>query len=456
MPPILLPAAVRQIIARLESSGHSAYAVGGCVRDSLLSRTPKDWDLCTDALPQQVLSLFADCRPIPTGLAHGTVTVPLGGALDEITTFRTESGYTDSRHPDRVTFVRSLGQDLARRDFTVNAMAYHPREGLCDPFHGWDDLQNGVLRCVGDPDTRFGEDALRILRGLRFAALYHLTPEPCTESALHRHRQALLQVAPERLLPELTGLLCSPLPGALLETYADILFVLLPELADQLGFPQHNPHHYLDVWHHTLAVVDAVPPLVPLRLAALLHDVAKPSCASVDAAGISHFYGHPAKGARMADAICRRLRCDGALRHRVVRLIELHDERTTPTLPAVRRLMRRTELPVLRQLFLLQRADAAGQAPATRPAKFARIAQVEALVSRVLDEGLCFTTRQLCVNGDDLAAIGVARGPQMGLFLERLLDEVVDERLENNRQALLSQAVRWLASPGENSQKSHK
>ena len=228
------------------------------------------------------------------------------------------------------------------------------------------------------------------------------------------------------------------------------------DVADQLGFPQHNPHHYLDVWHHTLAVVDAVPPLVPLRLAALLHDVAKPSCASVDAAGISHFYGHPAKGARMADAICRRLRCDGALRHRVVRLIELHDERTTPTLPAVRRLMRRTELPVLRQLFLLQRADAAGQAPATRPAKFARIAQVEALVSRVLDEGLCFTTRQLCVNGDDLAAIGVARGPQMGLFLERLLDEVVDERLENNRQALLSQAVRWLASPGENSQKSHK
>ena len=382
--------------------------------------------------------------------------MPWAGSLYEITTFRTESGYTDSRHPDRVTFVRSLGQDLARRDFTVNAMAYHPREGLCDPFHGWDDLQNGVLRCVGDPDTRFGEDALRILRGLRFAALYHLTPEPCTESALHRHRQALLQVAPERLLPELTGLLCSPLPGALLETCADILFVLLPELADQLGFPQHNPHHYLDVWHHTLAVVDAVPPLVPLRLAALLHDVAKPSCASVDAAGISHFYGHPAKGARMADAICRRLRCDSALRHRVVRLIELHDERTTPTLPAVRRLMRRTELPVLRQLFLLQRADAAGQAPATRPAKFARIAQVEALVSRVLDEGLCFTTRQLCVNGDDLAAIGVARGPQMGLFLERLLDEVVDERLENNRQALLSQAVRWLASPGENSQKSHK
>ena len=242
MPPIFaLPPRCGKSSPGWESSGHSAYTVGGCVRDSLLSRTPKDWDLCTDALPQQVLSLFADCRPIPTGLAHGTVTVPLGGALYEITTFRTESGYTDSRHPDRVTFVRSLGQDLARRDFTVNAMAYHPREGLCDPFHGWDDLQNGVLRCVGDPDTRFGEDALRILRGLRFAALYHLTPEPCTEGALHRHRQALLQVAPERLLPELTGLLCSPLPGALLETYADILFVLLPELADQSGLPPAQP-----------------------------------------------------------------------------------------------------------------------------------------------------------------------------------------------------------------------
>ena len=405
---------------------------------------PKDWDLCTDALPQQVLSLFADCRPIPTGLAHGTVTVPWEGSLYEITTFRTESGYTDSRHPDRVTFVRSLGQDLARRDFTVNAMAYHPREGLCDPFHGWDDLKNGVLRCVGDPDTRFGEDALRLLRGLRFAALYHLTPEPCTESALHRHRQSLLQVAPERLLPELTGLLCAPDPSAVLEPYADLLFVLLPELADQVDFPQHNPHHYLDVWRHTLAVVDAVPPLVPLRLAALLHDVAKPSCASVDAAGISHFYGHPAKGARMADAILRRLRCDGALRRHVVRLIELHDERTSP------------ELPVLRQLFLLQRADAAGQAPATRPSKFARIAQVEALVSRVLDEGLCFTTRQLCVSGDDLAALGVPRGPQIGLLLNRLLDEIIDGRLENDRQALLSQAARWLSCCDENFQKSHK
>ena len=200
----------------------------------------------------------------------------------------------------------------------------------------------------------------------------------------------------------------------------------------------------------------ASPPPAPPRPAALLHDVPKPSCASVDAAGISHFYGHPAKGARMADAILRRLRCDGALRRRIVRLIELHDERTTPELPAVRRLMRRTELPVLRQLFLLQRADAAGQAPATRPSKFARIAQVEALVSRVLDEGLCFTTRQLCVSGDDLAALGVPRGPQIGLLLNRLLDEIIDGRLENDRQALLSQAARWLSCCDENFQKSHK
>ena len=451
-----LDGGARILLTRLQARGYGAYIVGGAVRDMLRGATPHDYDIATSAVPAQTRAVFTYLRTYDTGAAHGTVGVIFDGKTYEITTFRRDGAYSDGRRPDAVEFTGDLCEDLARRDFTVNAMAWSPEEGLVDAFGGREDLRAGIIRCVGDPYTRFGEDALRILRGLRFAALYHLTPEPCTESALHRHRQALLQVAPERLLPELTGLLCSPLPGALLETYADILFVLLPELADQLGFPQHNPHHYLDVWHHTLAVVDAVPPLVPLRLAALLHDVAKPSCASVDAAGISHFYGHPAKGARMADAICRRLRCDGALRHRVVRLIELHDERTTPTLPAVRRLMRRTELPVLRQLFQLQRADAAGQAPATRPAKFARIAQVEALVSRVLDEGLCFTTRQLCVNGDDLAAIGVARGPQMGLFLERLLDEVVDERLENNRQALLSQAVRWLASPGENSQKSHK
>ncbi len=445
MPSILLPAAVRQIISRLESAGFTAYAVGGCVRDSLLSLEPRDWDLCTSAPPQRVMELFSDCKPIPTGLAHGTVTVPWEGVPYEITTFRTESGYADARHPDRVTFVSSLEDDLSRRDFTVNAMAYHPHEGLHDPFGGQRDLADGLLRCVGDPDCRLTEDALRTLRALRFLAVFDLQAEPQTAAALHRHRQGLLQVAPERLLPELIGLLCAPAPSCVLSTYADLLFVLLPELAAQVDFPQHNPHHYLDVWRHTLAVLDAVPPLPALRLAALLHDVAKPLCASVDADGVSHFYGHPARGAAMSDAILQRLRCDGALRRRVVALVELHDERTTPTLPAVRRLMRRTSLPVLRQLFLLQRADAAGQSPATRPPKFARIGAVEALVSRILEEGLCFSLRQLSVSGDDLAALGVPPGKQLGAMLERLLDEVIDERLQNDRAALLAQAMRWHA-----------
>ena len=447
MTELKLPAPVRQLIAQLEQAGYETCAVGGCVRDCLLSRVPDDWDLCTAAPPEQILSLFADCRPIPTGQAHGTVTVPIGGILCEITPFRTESGYADGRHPDQVLFGCTLEEDLARRDFTINAMAYHPVRSLIDPFGGRRDLQDGLLRCVGDPFRRFSEDALRLLRGARFLAVFGLTAEAGTAAALHDLSSTVVRASHERLLPELLKLLCAPQAARALSEFSDLLFALVPELAEQKDFPQHNPHHHLDIWRHTLAVLSAVPPEPALRLAALLHDAAKPLCATVDADGVSHFKGHPARGAEMADAILRRLRCSNALREEVVSLVLLHDERTKPDLPAVRRLMAKLPPARLDALFALQRADVAGQAPDSREAKYARISAVEALTHRILEQKLCCSLPQLAVSGDDLLALGVSKGPGVGQLLHRLLDAVIDEELENDRELLLRQAARWLSEP---------
>lgn len=445
MTELKLPTAVGQLIERLERAGFETYAVGGCVRDCLLSRTPEDWDLCTAALPEQILALFAEYGPIPTGLSHGTVTVPFDGTAYEITPFRTESGYADGRHPDRVLFGCTLEEDLARRDFTVNAMAYHPLRGLIDPFGGRQDLKARLLRCVGDPIRRFGEDALRLLRGVRFLALFGLTVEPATAAALHELAPTVVRAAPERLFPELLKLLCAPHAETALSEFSDLLFAILPELAAQKDFPQNTPHHYLDIWRHTLAVLSASPPTPALRLAALLHDVAKPLCATVDAEGISHFKGHPVRGVEAADAILRRLRCSNTLRERVVSLVLLHDERTKPTLPAVRRLMARVPPSMLEELFALQRADVAGQAPDRRPEKLARISAVEALSRQVLERELCCSLAQLAVSGDDLLALGSSRGPALGTLLNRLLEAVMDEQVENDREALLRQAALWLS-----------
>lgn len=432
---LTLPQPVLWCIRRLEDRGFAAYAVGGCVRDLLLGLTPQDYDLCTDASPEQLQSIFSDHRLVLSGVKHGTVGVVLEGAVYEITTFRTEGDYSDGRHPGWVRFVPELKPDLARRDFTVNAMAYSPAAGLIDPFNGRGDLNAGILRTVGRPRDRFQEDALRILRGLRFALGYHLTPTPQTHTAMVELAPTLEKLARERVFDELCKLL--PLLDApSLCTYAPVLTAVIPELAPTVGFAQHSPHHIHDVFTHTAHVVARTPADLILRWAALLHDIGKPACFSLDAQGQGHFYGHAQCGAQMADGILRRLKSPTALREAVVTLIAQH-----MTLPeADKRLLRRRLSKFgpeqYSRLLALQEADHASTRPdRTDPLPFHRIRQ---LLKELEEEKACLSLKDLAVNGHDLLALGL-EGPAIGRTLNRLLALVQDEVLPNEKEVLLSE-----------------
>ena len=443
-PTVAPPPAANAILRRLQDCGHEAWLVGGCVRDSLLGIPPKDWDICTSATPAEMSGAFAGWKTIPTGLRHGTVTVRLEGQGWEVTSYRVEEGYTDHRRPDAVHFVRELEADLARRDFTVNAMAWHPDRGLRDPFGGAADLRGRVLRCVGEPDRRFEEDALRILRGVRFAARYGLLPHPDTAAAIHRRRDTLRRVAPERCCAELRRLLCAPGESLapVLTAFWDVLTVLpgLAPLGEMPGYDQQNPHHHLDLQGHTIQAVVSVPPEEGLRFAALLHDAGKPGCRTVDQDGVAHFYGHGKASAQLAEKALRALRCENALRRRVVELVELHDAWVPPTPAAARRWLGRLGEAGLRDLLALQRGDTLAHAPDCRPPRLARLDQWEALVAEAVAQSHCLALKDLTVGGRELMALGYPPGPELGAALAFLLAEVVEGRLENRREALLAAA----------------
>ena len=387
-----IPPFVRYVLTTLEAAGFEAYCVGGCVRDLLLRRTPGDWDMTTSARPEQTMALFGNCA-LPTGLKHGTVTVCSGMNRVETTTFRTDGAYADHRHPEQVTFTDSLQEDLSRRDFTVNAMAMELAGRLHDPFHGREDLKNGVLRCVGEPEKRFSEDALRILRCLRFAAVL-------------RH------------FPQIVG-------------------TVLPEVLPMLGFDQRNPHHCYDVWEHTLHAMEAAPPTPLLRWTVLFHDMGKPECFALDEKGIGHFMGHGVVSRRIAEGAMNRLRFDGESRARIAELVEWHDHRVQ-TEKGVRRMLNRFGEEDFRNLLDVQRADNMGQAEKFRYRQ-QDIDRVEALLNAELARGSCFTLKQLAINGNDLKPLGY-RGPELGRVLQMLLDRVMDGRLSNNREDLLAEA----------------
>lgn len=332
----MFPAQVSAILERLEQAGFAAYAVGGCVRDTLLGRVPQDWDVATSARPEQTAALFAG-RSIPTGLQHGTVTVRQEGLSVEVTTFRADGPYSDHRRPDAVYFSDSLAEDLCRRDLTVNAMAMDQRGVLTDLHGGREDLRRGLLRCVGEPDRRFDEDALRIMRTLRFASVLGFTVEERTAAALHRCAPLLGSIAAERLLSEMDRLLCGRYVLPVLLAYPDVLGVFLPELLPCVGLDQRNRHHLYDVWGHTSRAVAAVPPEPVLRWTMLLHDVGKPPCFTVDDRGVGHFYGHPKVSAELAETACRRLRMDKRTAHQVVTLVQWHDRDIPRTEKAIAR-----------------------------------------------------------------------------------------------------------------------
>ena len=421
----------------LEAAGHEAWCVGGCVRDLRLGRTPEDWDVTTNALPEQMLALFGD-RAIPTGIQHGTVTVRTSERAVEITTFRRDGDYRDHRRPERVTFTCSLEEDLSRRDFTVNAMAMNLRGVFRDPCGGAGDLKMGILRCVGEPERRFREDALRMMRGLRFAADLAFSIHPQTAAGIHRCRELLTEIAPERIQTELTRLLTGQQPAEVLRAYPDVLGVFWPEILPMVGLDQRNRHHCYDVWEHTLHALSASPPDQVVRYTMLLHDIGKPDCMRLDESGRGHFRGHPVQSARMAEQMLRRLRLDNRTRACIVRLVEWHDRPIAATDPAVRRCLRALGEEDLRRLLAVKRADNLAQAPAYQ-GRQRELEQVEAVLDRLVKENACVSLRQLAVSGQDLLALGYA-GPAVGRELNQLLDAVVDGAVPNERASLLDRA----------------
>jgi len=440
---MFLPEWVLQCIRTLEKAGHRAYAVGGCVRDALLGLQPHDYDLCTDATPPRICEVFAQYRLVRSGEKHGTIGVVTEGQVVEITTFRTEGDYRDGRHPSWVKFVTSIEDDLARRDFTVNAMAYAPDAGYIDPWGGQQDLQNKILRAVGDPATRFTEDALRILRGVRFAVRFGLTPEKNTENAMNVLSPLMDQLARERVFDELCKLLPVMTAPELLR-YETVLTQVLPELAPCVGFDQRTRHHIHDIYTHTAHVVEAVPPELTLRWAALLHDIGKPDCFSLGADGQGHFYGHAKRSAQMAEEVLRRLKAPTALRERVALLIGCHMTLLEPDRKLLRRRLSQYGVEAVNQLLLLQEADftATGTKDEEQRTLFR---QIQECLHAVLSEAACLGLKDLQINGNDLLALGFPAGPLLGRCLQALLQQVLDEVLPNEKSALLAAAKQWAA-----------
>ena len=439
-----LPEGAAFILERLKARGYQAYVVGGCVRDALMDLTPKDYDVCTDALPEALQAIFADCRVIETGLRHGTLTVLYDHEPYEVTTFRVDGAYSDHRHPDGVTFVSDVTADLGRRDFTVNAMAWSPDAGLVDAFGGQSDLRDRLIRCVGDPETRFGEDALRILRALRFASVYGFSIEENTAAAIHALKGTLKNVAAERIRAELAKLLCGQGAEGILRGYSDVIFTLFPPLAAMHGFDQRTPYHRYDVWEHTLRALAASPATEVMRLTMLLHDSGKPASFILDERGVGHAHGHPKRSAEIARHVLTQLRVDNATLDRVTLLVANHDYPLTPERRIILRRLSRFGEEVLRQLIEVHRADGLGKGTVSAEQVEDWTSTMLRSLDAVLAEKPCFTLKGLAVTGSDLIAAGIPKGRAIGQCLERLLEQVIDGKLPNERDALLSAAVNSL------------
>ncbi|MDO5602765.1 MAG: HD domain-containing protein [Oscillospiraceae bacterium] len=432
-----LPGAVVKLIEKLEQAGFEAWAVGGCVRDFLLKKRAQDYDVCTSAKPEEIKRAFAGAAVLETGIAHGTVTVLLDGMAVEVTTYRAEDGYSDGRRPDRVCFLQDITQDLARRDFTINAMAYHPSRGLKDPFGGRHDLEQGVLRCVGDPQARFQEDGLRLLRALRFASQLDLQIEPATQAALLAKKERLFAVSAERTAAELLKLLTGPGAGRVLEQWPQVLGAALPEILPALDFCQHSRYHHLDVWRHTAAAVDAAVPAANVRLALLFHDLGKPAVFTRGEDGAGHFYGHAEKSAELAEQVLTRLRLPAKLQKETVLLVRLHDRPIEPSERAVRRALYRYKDVFFFSLLEVKWGDAAAHAPVFAGARMRELIRLREQAERILAEKPCFTRKELAIDGDDLRRAGIEPGPEMGRILNLLLEKVADGSLKNERETLL-------------------
>ena len=437
-----IPENAREIIHTLQAAGHQAYVVGGCVRDALLGREAADWDITTSALPQQVKALFP--RTLDTGLRHGTVTVMLDREGFEVTTYRVDGEYEDGRHPKEVRFTPSLTEDLRRRDFTINAMAYNHKDGLVDVFGGQEDLKNGVIRCVGNARERFSEDALRILRAVRFSAQLGFQIEEETRKAMEELAGNLKRISAERIQTELVKLLVSPHPETLRTAYeTGITAVVLPELDACMEMPQQNPYHCYSVGEHTLVALTKIRADKVLRLAILLHDMGKPPTHTRDEKGVDHFYGHGLEGEKLAAQILRRLKFDNETIRQVRRLVLYHDDRhKDPTARWVRRAIYRIGPDLFPAYLEVRRADILAQNPIYWEKSLKNLECVETLYQQILAEENCISRKDLAVSGRDLIEAGIEPGKQVGVILEKLLELVIDHPEYNEKEYLLKQIKR--------------
>lgn len=426
---------VRTIIDRLEQAGFETWLVGGCVRDSLMGRVPHDWDLCTTAKPEQMKKILSDMSLLEVGLQHGTITVCMPDGLLEVTTFRADGNYTDGRRPDHVRFVREIREDLVRRDFTVGAMAWHPVRGLYDPFNGQKDLQNGILRTVGNADRRFQEDGLRILRAIRFVSQFgfHVTEE--TSLAMRRQIVRLDCVSVERLQKEWVKILCGRYVCRALREFTDIIGYFLPELCPMFHCDQQNPYHRYDVWEHTIRAVGQVPASPVLRMAMLLHDCGKPACKTVDKNGIGHFYNHPAVSQEIAKDLLQRLHYPNCDSERIVSLVANHDRILSGSKKIIRRALAKLGETQYRELLAIKKGDLIGQG--TNQERIITLWETEQQMNSILLEDACLSLKDLAVNGHDMITLGLT-GSAIGAMLRTLLDAVIEETLPNEREELLS------------------
>lgn len=442
---INIPADANELIHTLQNNGHSAYIVGGCVRDSILGRTPHDYDICTSATPSEMLEIFKDRKIIETGLQHGTVTVVVNDEPYEITTYRIDGIYSDNRRPNTVTFTDKLTEDLRRRDFTINAMAYNDEEGLIDPFNGMQDIEYKKIDCVGFAKDRFEEDALRILRAIRFAAQLEFTITPGTDREIHKQYKNLENISIERINSEFCKIASSDDFCVELLLYKDVFSLFIPELKDMFDFSQNNPWHIWDVFGHTIHAVEYCDSddLV-VRLAVFFHDFGKPHSYQDGEDGIRHFKGHGKVSADMTDSIMKRLRFDNETRNNVVELVSYHDATFEIGKKYVKRWLNKIGEKQFRRLLQVKKADNKAQNLELSSDRIKELSEIESLIDEVLQEDECFSLKDLAVNGKDLIGVGYKAGKELGNTLNKLLQLVIDDDCPNEKEKLLQEAKKFM------------
>ena len=437
---IVLPKNVKKIIDILNKNNFEAFIVGGCVRDSIIGLIPHDWDICTNAKPEEIKKCFANFNTFDSGIKHGTISIVIDSEVYEVTTYRIDGTYSDNRRPDSITFTSDIAKDLARRDFTINAIAYNEQCGLIDPYGGREDLSDKIIRCVGSPDFRFNEDALRIIRALRFASVYDFVIENETSKSICKNADLLKNIAVERISVEFNKLLCGNGAEEILNNYSDVIAVFIPEIKPMFDYSQHTKHHNRDLWRHTTYSVKSIDNTPVLRMSMFLHDIGKPKACKRDEDGTCHFKGHPKYSAEMAETILRRLKYPTEFIETCITLIKYHDVRFNGSKRQLRHVMSAIGDKNVELLLKIQRADIMAQSDYKHKEKLEKLDLACRVYEEVLADKDCFTLKQLKINGNDIKKLRVTEGVKIGKILKILLSLVIEDKLENKKSALVNKA----------------